>query len=89
MDGNTIRKLVREYVIETFLLGGDESELTDDESFLESGLIDSTGVLELIQFIEESFGVELGDEEMIPENLDSIDRVVRFVSSKIGEPGTG
>ena len=84
MDDNTIRKQIREYVIETFLLGGDESELVDDESFLDSGLIDSTGVLELIQFVEENFETEIADEEMIPENLDSIDRVVRFVGSKIG-----
>jgi acyl carrier protein len=87
MNENATRKQIREYVVEAFLLGRDESELTDDESFLESGLIDSTGVLELIQFVEENFEIEVEDEEMIPENLDSIDRLVRFVDSKVGVGG--
>ena len=87
MDDNTIQKQIREYVVEAFLLGQDESALKDDESFLESGLIDSTGVLELIQFAEETFDITIADEEMIPENLDSIDLLVRFVGSKIGASG--
>jgi acyl carrier protein len=87
MGDNTIQKQIREYVVEAFLLGQDESALTNGESFLESGLIDSTGVLELIQFVEDSFEIEIEDEEMIPENLDSIDLLVRFVESKIGAAG--
>lgn len=76
---------VRDYVVETFLLGADESELGNEDSFLETGLIDSTGVLELIGFLEERFGVHVADEEMIPENLDSIARVARFVYGKVKE----
>ena len=82
MDGNTIGKEVREYVVENFLLGQDESELSDRDSFLETGLIDSTGILELITHIEETYDIEVEDEEMIPENLDGISRVARFVASK-------
>jgi acyl carrier protein len=77
-----ILEQVRDYVVETFLLGADESELGNEDSFLETGLIDSTGVLELIGFLEERFGVHVADEEMIPENLDSIARVARFVHGK-------
>lgn len=74
---------VRSFVVETFLLGGDESALGNDDSFLETGLIDSTGVLELIAFLEERFAIHVADEEMIPENLDSIARVAHFVHGKV------
>jgi len=56
--------------------------LRDDDSFLEKGIIDSTGVLELVAFIEENFGIKVEDEELIPENLDSIDNLVTFINSK-------
>jgi acyl carrier protein len=84
MDEKTILKEVREYVVENFLLGEDEEELSNSDSFLESGLIDSTGILEVIAFLEETYDVEIEDEEMIPENLDSVERVARFIASKKG-----
>ena len=84
MDENSILKEVREYIIENFLLGDEEDELSDSDSFLESGLIDSTGILEVIAFLEETYDVEIADEEMIPENLDSVERVARFIASKKG-----
>ena len=82
MDENTVLKEIREYVVENFLLGDEEDEFSDSESFLESGLIDSTGILEVIAFLEETYEIAIDDEEMIPENLDSVDRVARFVVSK-------
>lgn len=82
MDENTILKEVREYVIENFMLGEEEDELSDSQSFLESGLIDSTGILEVIAFLEETYDIVIEDEEMIPENLDSVENVARFVVSK-------
>ena len=82
MNTNEIQKRIREFIVETFLFGEDAETLADDESFLESGLIDSTGILELIQFLEESFEIEIADEEMIPENLDAIERATRFVGRK-------
>ncbi len=84
MDENTVLKEIREYVVENFLLGDEEDEFSDSESFLESGLIDSTGILEVIAFLEETYEIAVDDEEMIPENLDSVDRVARFVVSKKG-----
>ena len=83
MDANEIPKQIHEYIVENFLFGDDAALESDDQSFLETGLIDSTGILELIQFLEETFEIEIEDEEMIPENLDSIARVARFVGSKI------
>ena len=73
---------IREYVIEDFLFG-DDSGLEADTSFLESGIIDSTGILELIQFIEETYDIRIEDEELIPENLDSLKNVVQFLERKI------
>ena len=83
MELDEIQKQIREFIVETFLFGEDAEDLKDDDSFLETGLIDSTGILELIQFLEESFEIEIEDEEMIPENLDSIARVTGFVGSKV------
>jgi acyl carrier protein len=84
MEEETFLKEIREYVIESFMLGDEEEELSDSESFLESGLIDSTGILEVIAFLEETYEITIDDEEMIPENLDSVERVARFVMSKKG-----
>lgn len=83
MDATTIQKGVREYVVENFLMGGNVESFSDSDSFLETGLIDSTGILELIAFLEDTYGMTISDEEMIPENLDSVEKVARFVSSKI------
>ena len=73
---------VRNFVIENFLFG-DASQLEDDMSFLESGIIDSTGILELIGFLEETYDIKVEDEELIPENLDSIKNVVEFLERKL------
>ncbi len=75
---------VRQYILENFLFTTDSSQLGLDESFLGRGLIDSTGMLEVILFLEESFGVKVADDEMIPENLDSVNRIAAFVERKKG-----
>lgn len=79
-----IKKVICEFVISNFLFG-DDSQLTEDTSFIGSGVIDSTGVLELITFIEETFGIKVEDNEIVPENLDSIRCVVSFVSRKVNQ----
>ena len=73
---------VRQYILENFLFSTDTSLLGLDESFLERGLIDSTGMLEVILFLEESFGVKVSDNEMVPENLDSVNRIAAFLERK-------
>ena len=60
----------------------DNPQFRDDESFLESGILDSTGVLQLIEFLEETYAVKVEDAEMIPENLDSIDKIVVYLRGK-------
>ncbi|HWP99571.1 MAG TPA: acyl carrier protein [Vicinamibacterales bacterium] len=75
---------VRRFVVDNFLFG-QEDRLDDDASFLETGVIDSTGVLELVGFLESTYGITLADSELVPENLDSVARVVRFVRRKLAE----
>jgi acyl carrier protein len=74
---------IRKFIADNFLFGRDAGALKDGDSFLEGGIIDSTGVLELVGFIEQHFGVKISDVELLPDNLDSIDRVAKFVQRKL------
>ncbi|MHB1512464.1 MAG: acyl carrier protein [Acidiferrobacter sp.] len=78
----SVRDHVKEYISENFLMGLKDSAITDDASFLDLGIIDSTGVIELIAFLEESYGIRVDDAEMVPDNLDSLDAIDRFVARK-------
>ena len=77
-----LKDTIRTFIVENFLFGNNEN-LEDNTSFLEEGVIDSTGVLELVGFIEEQFAITVEDEELIPENLDSINNVKTYLQSKI------
>lgn len=76
-----IKEKIKAFIIENFLFG-EEQNLEDDMSFLENGIIDSTGVLELVEFIENTFSISIEDEDLIPENLDSLQKVANFINSK-------
>ena len=78
-----IETAVRQFVVDKFMFGQGADKLANDTSFLESGLIDSTGVLELVMFLEEKFRVKVADEEMLPENLDSVSAIAGFVTRKL------
>ena len=73
---------VREFIVENFLFGDGES-LKNDTSFMEEGIIDSTGILELVFFLEETFGLSVEDEELVPENMDSLQSITRFIERKL------
>ena len=73
---------IRAFIDERFLFGRDDIYVEDDDSLLDRGIIDSTGVLELVAFLEESFNVNVEDDELVPENLDSISRAAAFVAKK-------
>lgn len=73
---------VRQYIIDKLLFGQSDVVVGGDTSFLESGLIDSTGVLELVAFLEEKFLIKVEDEDLIPANLDSVNALIRFVEEK-------
>lgn len=74
--------VLRTFILENYLFTNDESELSNDDSFLDMGVIDSTGIMELVIFIEEQFDIQVRDEELLPENLDSINKIVKFIDSK-------
>ena len=77
------RKAVRDYIIENFLFG-DESPLQDDQmSLLDEGIMDSVGVMELVAFLEQDFGLQVQDADLIPENLDSVANLVAYIARKI------
>ena len=78
-----LESALREFVVDNFLFGQDGAELTHDASLLELGIIDSTGVLELVSFLEGGYRLKVDDEELIPENLDSIGNLARFVRRKL------
>ncbi len=78
----SLESALREFVVDNFLFGQEGAELTDDASLLELGIIDSTGVLELVSFLEGGYRLKVDDEELIPENLDSIRNLARFIRRK-------
>lgn len=77
-----VKKELRNYIVDNFLFGDTETQFADDDSFMEKGLIDSTGILEVITFIEENYGIKIEDDEILPENLDSIDNITTFIAGK-------
>jgi len=81
MDATEIRNRVREFITTAFYVP-DPARLTDAVSFLETGIVDSTGVLEIIGFLESEFGVVVSDDEILPENLDGLGRITEYVQRK-------
>ncbi len=79
---NEKKETIKTFIIENFLFGSEDG-LKDETSFLEEGIIDSTGILELVTFLEEEFSIAIEDEELVPENLDSINNVTAFLERKI------
>ena len=73
---------VRDYILDNFLFTDDQAALQNDDSFLDKGIIYSTGIMEVIFFLEDELGVKVEDEEMVPENLDSVNAIVAFIKKK-------
>jgi acyl carrier protein len=79
---DSLHDQVRRFILENYLFTDDVAQLGLDDSLLGRGIVDSTGMLEIILFIEEQLGVKVADSEMVPENLDSVNRIAAFVTSK-------
>lgn len=78
-----IETAMRQFIVNNLLFGQDGKDLSDDASLLEKGIIDSTGVLELVSFLENEYQLDIADGELVPENLDSITNLARFVREKL------
>ena len=76
---------IRTFIIANFLFG-EAGQLQNDTSFMGGGIIDSTGILELVLFLETTYGIKIGPDEMLPENLDSVNRVADFLTRKLANP---
>ncbi len=78
-----IKQVVREFIVENFLFGDDSVNFSEEESLMDRGLIDSTGILELITFLEEKYNIKVDNDEIYPENLDSLNNIEHFMKDKI------
>jgi len=82
---SAIEQQVRDFIAESFMFRVDRSDIAGDESLLEAGIVDSTGILELVAFLETTFAIQLADDEIVPDNLDSIDALTAFVTRKCAD----
>ena len=78
----TIKDKVRNFIVENFLFGDDSQPLDPDMSLIDNDLVDSTGILELVSFLEQRFGIAVADVEIVPANLDTIGRIAAYVGHK-------
>ena len=78
-----IKAKVRAYIMDNFIMGGNVGQFKDADSFMAQHVIDSTGFLELVTFLEETYAFEVQDDEMVPENLDSLDNIDAYVRRKL------
>ena len=79
---NKIKEGLRSYIEDNFIMGARAAPLADDDSFLEHHVLDSTGFLELVTFLEETYAIKVEEDEMIPENLDSLNSLMQFLVRK-------
>ena len=79
-----VRSVLKKFVTKNFLASAAVDSFDDADSFLEKGIIDSTGILELVSFVEEEFKIEVKDEDLVPDNFDSVSRLSGYVTRKIG-----
>ncbi|MEZ4590674.1 MAG: acyl carrier protein [Chloroflexota bacterium] len=78
----SVKTQIRQFIAENFLFNPDGFDLSDDASFLDEGVVDSTGTLELVLFVEETFGITVGDTEIEPDNFDSVNKLAAYIARK-------
>ena len=88
MTAGQIKSQVKDFISEQFFLNTDDGDLANDVSLLESGIVDSTGIIELVAFLEQTYRITIEDEELVPSNLDSVNNVVSFIERKLGTPNS-
>lgn len=87
MNIQETKKALRTFILENYLFTDDESALNDNDSFLDSGVLDSMGVLELIAFLDDDLSISVEGDEVTPSNLDSIDKIMAFIETKVASVG--
>ena len=81
---HAIESQIRDFIIENYMYGQNPDSLGESDSFLVKGIIDSAGILEFVAFLEEKFGITINDDELLPENLDSVVAAADYVRRKTG-----
>jgi len=84
-----LRAEIKRFILQNYLFSTDEAALSDTDSLMQKGIVDSTGVLELVMYLEEQHGIKIQDEELVPANLDSVANIVAFVERKRGTGTAG
>ena len=87
VDKKNIKEALRKHITENLLAQSGLDTFSDSDSFMEKGIIDSTGILELLEFIEGEFGIKVEDEEVIPDNLDSLEKLAKYIHRKLAHAG--
>ncbi len=85
VDIEVLRAQIRDFIEQNFLFGADESSLDDAAPLIEQGILDATGVLELVLFCEETYGIVVAESELQPEHFETVDAIVAYVAGKLGE----
>lgn len=85
VDLELLRAQVRDFIQQNFLFGADDASLNDTAPLIEQGILDATGVVELVLFLEETYGIAVAETELQPEHFETVDAIVAYVSSKLGE----
>lgn len=83
-----IQQEVRQFVIDNFIFEGDGRDFSGDDSFFDTGLLDSVGVLTLVEFVREKYSISIEDDELLPENWDSVNRIAAFVQARLTPAAT-
>ncbi len=84
-----IEQEVRQFVIENFVFESDNRDFSNDDSFFDTGLLDSMGVLTLVEFVKGKYAIAVEDDELLPENWDSVNRIANFVQARVSPAGVG
>ncbi len=85
LDMTSITPEIRDYIARNFLFSDKGFQYSDDASFLEEGIIDSLGIIELVAFVEKKFGISVADHELLPSNFDSVSKLSSFITSKLAD----
>lgn len=83
VERNAIIGRIRDFIIDNFFFGTESITYTEEDSLMKKGIVDSTGILELVNFIEQEYDITVDDDELLPENLDSLNNLAGYISRKI------
>ncbi len=85
LDTATIRQTIHEQIEFNFLFDGGDEDFSDDDSLVEGGVVDQTGILEIVLFVEETYGIEVSDADLTPDNFDTVNNIAAYVTRRLAD----